>query len=49
MKCFETHLMEFPAAAQYSFSQKLLGQTSKAPGFHRDPVNCTNTVVPQGL
>jgi len=36
MKCFETCLIEFPAAAQFSFSQKLLGQASEGLGFHGD-------------
>lgn len=32
MKRFESRLIEFPAAAQFSLSQELLGQASKAPG-----------------
>lgn len=36
MKCFETRLIEFPAAAQFPFSQERLGQTGEAPGLHRE-------------
>lgn len=35
-KCFETRLIEFPAAAQFPFSQELLGQTREARAFHRE-------------